>query len=93
MLYATAYNARIFHSIGNTQLRNREKVYLSKNKKVSSTVKMEGYGQKLALFNQIYQFPTLHRHLMGEYPVHLPALSGQIRVHIALQGNVGIGVA
>ena len=63
------------------------------NKKVSSTWKMEGNGQKSALFNQIYHFPTLHRHLMGEYPVHLLALSGQIRVHIALQGDVGIGVS
>ena len=63
------------------------------NKKVSSTWKMEGYGQKLTLFHQIYHFPTLHRHLMGEYPVHLPALSGQVRVHIALQSDVGIGVS
>ena len=30
---------------------------------------------------------------MGEYPVQLPALSGQVRMHIALQGNVGIGVS
>ena len=30
---------------------------------------------------------------MGEYPVHLPALSGQVRVHIALQGNVCISVS
>lgn len=30
---------------------------------------------------------------MGEYPVHLPALSGQVRVHIALQGDVGVGVS
>ena len=29
---------------------------------------------------------------MGEYPIHLPALSGQVRVHIALQGDVGVGV-
>ena len=29
---------------------------------------------------------------MGENPVHLPALSGQVRVHIALQSNVGVGV-
>lgn len=30
---------------------------------------------------------------MGEYPVHLPALSGQVRVHIALQGDVGVGMS
>ena len=30
---------------------------------------------------------------MGEYPVHLPALSGQVRVHIALQGDVGVSVS
>ena len=30
---------------------------------------------------------------MGEYPVHLLALSGQVRVHIALQGNVCISVS
>ena len=30
---------------------------------------------------------------MGEYPIHLPALSGQVRVHIALQGDVGVGVS
>lgn len=93
MLYATAYNARIFHSIGNTQLRNREEVYLSKNKKVSSTVIMEGYGQKLALFHYIYRFSAPHGHLMGKYPVHLPALSSQVGVHITLQGDVGVGVS
>ena len=62
------------------------------NKKVSSTWKMEGRDQKSTLFHQILHFPAPHRHLMGEYPVHLPTLSGQIRVHIALQGDVGIGV-
>ena len=30
---------------------------------------------------------------MGEYPVHLPALSGQVRVYIALQGDVGVSVS
>lgn len=30
---------------------------------------------------------------MGKYPIHLPALSGQVRVHIALQGDVGVGVS
>ena len=30
---------------------------------------------------------------MGENSVHLPALSGQVRVHIALQGDVGVGVS
>ena len=63
------------------------------NKKVSSTWKMEDYGKNLALFHQIQYFSSPHRHLMGEYPVHLPALSGQIRVHITLQGDVGIGVS
>ena len=54
---------------------------------------MEGHGQNLALFQQIQRLSTLYRHLMGEYPVHLPALSGQVRVHIALQGNVCISVS
>ena len=63
------------------------------NKKVSPTVKMEDYGLNSALFHQIYHFPTLHRHLMGEYPVHLPALSGQVRMHIALQSDIGVGVS
>ena len=62
------------------------------NKKVSSTWKMEDYGQNLALFQQIQHFSVPHRHLTGEYPVHLPALSGQVRVYIALQGDVGVGV-
>ena len=30
---------------------------------------------------------------MGENSVHLPALSGQVRVHIALQGDVGVSVS
>ena len=30
---------------------------------------------------------------MGENSIHLPALSGQVRVHIALQGDVGVGVS
>ena len=63
------------------------------NKRVSSIVKMEGYGQNMALFYQIWRIPAPHRHLMGKYPVHLPALSGQVRVHIALQGDVGVGVS
>ena len=54
---------------------------------------MEDHGQNLALFQQIQCFSAPHRHLMGEYPVHLPALSGQVRVHIALQGDVGVGVS
>ena len=63
------------------------------NKKVSSIWKMEDHGYNPALFYQIQRFPAPHRHLMGEYSVHLPALSGQIRVYIALQGDVGVGVA
>lgn len=63
------------------------------NKIVSSTWKMEDHGQNLALFQQIQRFSAPHRHLMGEYPVYLPALSGQVRVHIALQGDVGVGVS
>ena len=63
------------------------------NKKVSSTWKMEGYGQKSALFHQILHSPAPHGRLTGEYPVHLPALPGQIRVHIALQGDVGVSVS
>ena len=70
----------------------RENIY-RQNKKVSSIVKMEDHGQNLALFQQILCFSTPHRHLMGEYPVHLPALSGQVRVHIALQGDVGVGMS
>ena len=54
---------------------------------------MEGHGQNMALFYQILRLPAPHRHLMGEYPVHLPALSGQVRVHIALQGDVGVGMS
>ena len=37
---------------------------------------MEDRGKNLALFQQIQCFSTPHRHLIGEYPVHLPALSG-----------------
>ena len=54
---------------------------------------MEGHGQNIALFYQILRLPAPHRHLMGEYPVHLSALSGQVRVHIALQGDVGVSVS
>ena len=54
---------------------------------------MEGHGQKLALFQQIQRFSAPHRHLMGEYLVHLPALSCQVRVYIALQSDVGVGVS
>ena len=63
------------------------------NKKVSSTWKMEDHGQSFALFQQILRFSAPHRHLMGEYPVHLPALSGQVRMHIALQSDIGVGVS
>ena len=54
---------------------------------------MEDHGQNLALFQQIQCFSAPHRHLMGEYPVHLPALSDQVRMHIALQGDVGVGMS
>ena len=54
---------------------------------------MEDHGYNPALFYQIQRFPAPHRHLMGEYSVHLPALSGQVRVYITLQGDVGVGVA
>ena len=63
------------------------------NKKVSSIWKMEDRGHNPALFYQIQRYLAPHGHLMGEYSVHLPALSGQIRVYIALQGDVGVGVA
>ena len=63
------------------------------NKKVSPTVKMKDSGRNRALFHHIQRLSTLYRHLMGEYPVHLPALSGQVRVHITLQGDIGIGVS
>ena len=56
-------------------------------------MKMEGHEQNMALFYQILRLPAPHRHLMGKYPIHLPALSGQVRVHIALQGDVGVGVS
>ena len=46
-----------------------------------------------AMLRYIYNIPTPHGHLMGENSVHLPALSGQVRVHIALQGDVGVGVS
>ena len=54
---------------------------------------MKDRGQNQTLFHQIHRFPTPHGHLMGEYPVHLPAFSGQVRMHIALQGDVGVGVS
>ena len=54
---------------------------------------MEDRGHNPALFYQIQRYLAPHGHLMGEYSVHLPALSGQIRVYIALQGDVGVGVA
>ena len=54
---------------------------------------MEGHGQNMALFYQILRLPAPHRHLMGKYPIHLPALSDQVRMHIALQGDVGVGVS
>ena len=63
------------------------------NKKVSSIWKMEDRGHNPALFYQIQRYLAPHGHLMGEYSVHLPALSGQVRVYIALQGDVGVGVA
>ena len=30
---------------------------------------------------------------MGKYPIHLPTLSDQVRMHIALQGDVGVGMS
>ena len=54
---------------------------------------MKDRSKNRALFHHIRRFHTPHRHLMGEYPVQLPALSGQVRMHIALQGDVGIGVS
>lgn len=63
------------------------------NKKVSSIWKMEERKRNHATLRHIYHVPAPHGHLMGENSVHLPALSGQIRVHITLQGDVGIGVS
>ena len=63
-----------------------------KTKKVSSTEKMKGSDQNQALFRRILHCSALYGHRMGEYSVHLPAHSGQVRVYIALQGDVGIGV-
>lgn len=89
----------------NTHLRMMQKYFMIQrmydriiaknifNKKVSSIVKMEGHGQNLALFHYIYRFFAPHGHLMGKYPVHLPALSSQVGVHITLQGDVGVGVS
>lgn len=63
------------------------------NKKVSSIVIMEERHRNRALLRCIYYIPAPHGHLMGENSVHLPALSGQVRVHIALQGDVGVSVS
>ena len=63
------------------------------NKKVSSIVIMEERKTNHAQLRHIYHIPAPHGHLMGENSVHLPALSGQIRVHIALQGDVGVSVS
>ena len=46
-----------------------------------------------ALLRYIYHIPAPHGHLMGENSVHLPALSGQVRVHITLQGDVSVSVS
>ena len=46
-----------------------------------------------APLRHIYHVPAPDGHLMGENSVHLPALSGQVRVHIALQGDVGVSVS
>ena len=84
----------MFYDIRGMRLRNDGgNAHANKIKKVSSTWKMEDHGQNMALFYQIWRLPAPHRHLMGEYPVHLLALSGQIRVHITLQGDVGVGVS
>ena len=63
------------------------------NKKVSSIVIMEERKMNHAPLRHIYHVPAPHGHLMGENSVHLPALSGQVRVHIALQGDVGVSVS
>ena len=63
------------------------------NKKVSSIVIMEERQRNHASIRHIYRAPTPHGHLIGENSVHLPALSGQVRVHIALQGDVGVSVS
>ena len=63
------------------------------NKKVSSIVIMEERRRNRTLLRCIYHITAPHRHLMGEYSVHLPALSCQVRVHIALQGDIGVGVS
>ena len=63
------------------------------DKKVSSTVIMEERQRNHAPLRHIWRVPVPHGHLMGENSVHLPALSGQVRVHIALQGDVGVSVS
>ena len=63
------------------------------NKKVSSIVIMEERRRNYAPLRHIWNAPALYGHLMGENSIHLPALSGQVRVHIALQGDVGVSVS
>ena len=63
------------------------------NKKVSSIVIMEERKRNHAQLRHIQRVSFPHGHLMGENSVHLPALSGQVRMHIALQGDVGVSVS
>ena len=54
---------------------------------------MEERRRNYAPLRHIWNAPALYGHLMGENSVHLPALSGQVRVHIALQGDVSVSVS
>ena len=63
------------------------------NKKVSSIWKMEERRRNRTILRYILNISAPHGHLMGENSVHFPALSGQVRVHIALQGDVGVSVS
>ena len=63
------------------------------NKKVSSIWKMEEQQRNRAPLRHIWHASAPHGHLMGENSVHLLALSDQVRVHIALQGDVGVSVS
>ena len=63
------------------------------NKKVSSIVIMEERRRNRAPLRYIWHIPAPHGHLIGENSVHLLALSGQVRVHIALQSDVGVSVS
>ena len=63
------------------------------NKKSILHMKNGGTAKKSCATTSYLACSCPHGHLMGENSVHLPALSGQVRVHIALQGDVGVSVS